>query len=125
MTQVIMHRAPLARLLNDPTGPVARYVNARAQGAAAEARLHATGRPGPRIVTARLIESITVFEDPNADGVRFTVGAPVESLPRRSGRGGGFAYSVPLETGHDADGRVRNYEYPFLKPGLEREFGVT
>lgn len=118
MTQVIMHRAPLAMFLKDPNGPVARYLNARAQGAAAQARLHATGRPGPRIVTGNLVQSITVFEEQDVDGVRYTVGAPVES-PR-----GKFPYSVPMETGHDPDGRVRGWDYPFLKPGLEQEFGV-
>lgn len=59
MTRVVFNESSLTRLLGSPEGPVARDLLRRAINVENQAKINATGRPGPNVQTGRLRSSIT------------------------------------------------------------------
>lgn len=55
----IWNEAALTRLLTGPDGPVARDLARRAINVQTQAKINATGRPGPKVRTGRLRSSIS------------------------------------------------------------------
>ena len=100
MTRIIFNQAALSSLLNEPQSAVARDLNRRAQNVESQAKLNASGRPGPRVDTGRLRSSITHEVVIDTAGLVARIGTNVE-------------YGYYLETG------LRNgVKYQFLEPAL-------
>lgn len=59
MTRVVFNDAALTTLLTGEQGPVARDLLRRAINVQNQAKINATGRPGPMVQTGRLRTSIT------------------------------------------------------------------
>lgn len=100
-TDFIWNEAVLANLLTGPTGPVAQWMSATMIRVTNQAKINASGRPGPNVRTGRLRGSIS-----------WRLG--VDETNRLYGEfGSGVPYARPLELG------LRNgARYPFLQPAL-------
>lgn len=100
-TEFEWHRAELEKLLSGATGGVARDLARRAIAVESSAKQHATGRPGPNVITGRLRGSITWQLGHDFRGVYADVGSNVHYAP-----------FVEL-------GTSRAPAYPYLRPALE------
>jgi hypothetical protein len=97
---VVFYEAALQRLLNGPDGDVARDLSRRAIRVESQAKLNASGRPGPNVRTGRLRSSITWQLGRDTESIYADIGSAVE-------------YAIYVERGTD-----RAPAYPFLKPAL-------
>lgn len=100
MTTFVLNPAGLATVLAGPEGPVARDLLRRAIRVESQAKLNASGRPGPRVQTGRLRASITHQIVRSPAGLEARIGTRVH-------------YAPYLEFGTD-----RARPYPFLRPAL-------
>jgi phage gpG-like protein len=100
MARVEWNEEALRQLLTSPDGEIARDLNRRAFNVENQAKVNASGRPGPRVRTGRLRSSITHEVLVDEKGLVARVGTNVE-------------YGYYLETG------LRNgVTYKFLEPAL-------
>lgn len=100
MSTFTWNRQELDRILTSPTGPVGQDLARRAVNVESQAKLNASGRPGPRVRTGRLRSSITWELRQEPTGLVARIGTNVH-------------YALPLEQG------LRNgVRYPFLGPAL-------
>lgn len=90
----------LQQLLEGPDGPVAAMLGQKAIRVTNQARVNASGRPGPNVRTGRLRSSIAWELGKDSDGLFADIGSNVP-------------YARPLETGLKNGAR-----YPFLVPAL-------
>lgn len=100
MSRVVLNPAALQRLYTSPSGPIAKDLTRRAIRVESQAKMNASGRPGPRVRTGRLRASITHRLVVVGNEVWAEVGTNVH-------------YAIYLELGTD---RMR--PYPFLRPAL-------
>lgn len=99
---LIWNEVELARLLRSPLGPTALDLSRRAIRVQNQAKLNATGRPGPRVDTGRLRSSISWRLGEDAQGLYADIGT-------------GVPYGRILELGLTRNGR----RFPFLVPALQ------
>ena len=100
MTTIRFNQPELEDMFRNPQGPIGRDLSRRAINVESQAKVNASGRPGPRVDTGRLRSSITHEVVVDANGLVARIGTNVE-------------YARPLETG------LRNgARYPFLEPAL-------
>ena len=101
MTFFVPNPHGIEHLLRDRNGPVGKDLARRAINVESQAKLNASGRPGPNVITGRLRSSITwqLIETP--DGLVARIGTNVE-------------YAAFVEKGTD-----RSAAYPYLKPALQ------
>lgn len=92
--------AALRAVLESAEGPVARDLIRRAIRVESQAKLNASGRPGPMVRTGRLRASITWALGRDQNGLFADVGSNVE-------------YARYVEMGTD-----RARAYPYLRPAL-------
>lgn len=59
MSLLVLNPAAMQRLLASPAGPVGRELSRRAVRVESQAKINASGRPGPKVQTGRLRSSIT------------------------------------------------------------------
>jgi phage gpG-like protein len=105
LSRVVLIDAAIDELLSDPEGPVGRDLRRRAFNVETQAKLNASGRPGPRVDTGRLRSSITHELVTRPDGQLVArVGSNVE-------------YARYVEEGGDPPGS-RGDGYPYLRPAL-------
>lgn len=95
------NEAEYRNLAAGPFGPVARDLSRRAIRVEAAAKQHASGRPGPNVITGRLRGSIT-----------WKLGADSRSCYVDVGTNVFYAPFVEL-------GTSRAQPYPFLRPALQ------
>lgn len=137
MSSVVMNEEGLRELLYSPTGPLGLYIDYKAREVETYAHNNVTGRPGPNIRSARLIQSIRYGGPPivTADGPLAVIGTDARS-PRQN-----FNYPAALEIGmpefarlpfverngrattHNTGRIQKGYRYPFLGPALKSAFG--
>lgn len=103
--KVRVNQAAMQRLLRGPNGPVARDLARRAIRVESQAKLNASGRPGPKVRTGRLRSSISWALGEDARGLYAVIGTNVE-------------YAKWVELGSD-----RAPAYPFLRPALRAAQG--
>lgn len=116
ITRIVQHDQALSRLLNGRDGGIARDLARRAVRVQNQAKVNASGRPGPNVDTGRLRSSISWelrtnaavlpgFAAPSGGGISVRIGTNV-------------IYGLYLETG------LRNgAKYPFLVPALQAARG--
>ncbi len=97
----VLNPAALASVLITPGGMVGRDIAKRAQAVESQAKINASGRPGPRVRTGRLRSSIGWVLTVDQDGLVGIVGSNVE-------------YAGFVERGTN-----RAPPYPYLRPALE------
>jgi Bacteriophage HK97-gp10, putative tail-component len=102
VSDFIWNEAALAALLRGPQGPVARDLSVRAIKVTSQAKINASGRPGPRVDTGRLRSSISWRINEDSQGLYADIGT-------------GVPYGRILELGLTRNGM----RYPFLVPALE------
>lgn len=103
---LVWNQAAVEALLRSPAGPIARDLDRRAARVESQAKVNASGRPGPNVVTGRLRSSIT-RSGPMVDGQGL-----YEDI------GSGVFYGIFLELG------TRNMPaYPYLVRALEAARG--
>lgn len=99
-TDFIWNNAELTRLLNGPDGAVAQRLAQGGVRCTNQAKINASGRPGPNVRTGRLRSSISWRLGQDAIGLYMEYGS-------------GVPYAYQLEKG------LRNgAKYPFLLPAL-------
>jgi hypothetical protein len=96
----IPNPAALRQLLTSPTGPVAADLLRRGLRVESQAKINASGRPGPNVRTGRLRSSITHRLGVDARGVYVDIGTNVY-----------YGYWVEM-------GSTRAPPYPYLRPAL-------
>jgi hypothetical protein len=96
----VLNPAGLAELLASTVGPVAVDLTRRSIRVESQAKLNASGRPGPNVRTGRLRSSITHRLGVDAQGLYGEIGTNV-------------AYGFWVEMGSD-----RAPPYPYLRPAL-------
>lgn len=106
VVQLVINPDALQDILNDPEGLVGRDLQRRAINVESQAKLNASGRPGPNVDTGRLRSSITHEVVNRADG----------SLVARVGTN--VEYARYVEEGGSPPGS-RGPGYPYLRPALE------
>lgn len=99
---VIFDEVALREFLSGPNGDVARDLGRRAEAVASQAKVNASGRPGPNVDTGRLRSSISWRLGEDASGLYADIGT-------------GVPYGRILELGLTRNGQ----RYPFLEPALE------
>lgn len=100
--RLVLSDAAIDNLLSDEHGVVAQDLRRRALNVESQAKLNASGRPGPNVQTGRLRSSITHELVKRDDGTLVArVGTNVE-------------YARFVEEGTD-----RAPPYPYLRPALE------
>lgn len=87
--------------LNSPAGPVAQDLYRRGLRVESQAKINASGRPGPNVITGRLRSSIHTTLGTDGKGLFAQVGSNVE-------------YAEFVEKGTD-----RMPPYPYLVPALQ------
>lgn len=102
--RVILNEPEIARILNSPEGPVARDLARRAIRVESQAKVNASGRPGPRVRTGRLRSSIHWELVRGENGVGGTLFARI---------GSNVSYARYVELGTS-----RAPAYPYLRPAL-------
>lgn len=95
-----LNEEALVALLTGPSGPVAADLARRAIRVESQAKMNASGRPGPNVITGRLRGSITWRLGEDAGGLYADIGTNVEYAPY-----------VEFPTS-------RSPGYPFLQPAL-------
>jgi len=104
--RLILNPHAIEQIMRDPDGMVARDLKRRAINVESQAKLNASGRPGPNVDTGRLRSSITWELAHRPDGTLVArVGSNVE-------------YARYVEEGGDPPGS-RGPGYPYLRPALE------
>lgn len=106
MTEVIFNEGALDLLLQSPHGPVARMLVRAAIKVESQAKINASGRPGPRVRTGRLRSSITYRIGSDASGLFALIGSNVE-------------YAGYVELGTD-----KAPPFPYLRPALSAVHGA-
>jgi phage gpG-like protein len=102
---LILNEHAIHELLTDPEGMVANDLKRRAINVESQAKLNASGRPGPNVDTGRLRSSITWELAHRSDGQLVArIGSNVE-------------YARYVEEGGDPP-RSRGPGYPYLVPAL-------
>jgi phage gpG-like protein len=101
MADVIWDEVAFQRLITGPSGGVARDLSRRAIAVADQAKVNASGRPGPKVDTGRLRSSISWRLGKDAAGLYADIGT-------------GVPYGRILELGLTRNGA----RYPFLEPAL-------
>lgn len=104
LSRVILNEAGIARLFNSPDGEVAKNLARRAIRVESQAKVNATGRPGPRVRTGRLRSSIHWELVAESNGVGGTLYARVGSV---------VSYARYVELGTS-----RAPAFPYLRPAL-------
>jgi hypothetical protein len=100
-TRVVLYPSQLQSLLRGPAGPVARDLARRAVRVESQAKVNASGRPGPNVQTGRLRSSIHWrLATDDRHGIVAQVIANTE-------------YARYVELGTD-----RAPAYPYLRPAL-------
>lgn len=104
--RMILNEHAIEQLLRDPDGMVADDLKRRAINVESQAKLNASGRPGPNVDTGRLRSSITweLVHRPGGELVA-RIGSNVE-------------YARYVEEGGDPAGS-RGPGYPYLVPALQ------
>ncbi len=105
MARIVLNEAEIQRLAN---GPLMQHLNGLADRVVNQAVVNASGRPGPRIRSGDLVESIQKQPGRDQDGPFIDIGATAEHR--------GYPYPSRLETGEDG------HLYPWLRPALEQTF---
>jgi hypothetical protein len=102
--QVTTYPGALESLLHSPTSEIAKELAKFGSKVESQAKINASGRPGPRVQTGRLRASIGWHVEIESEIVLYV--------------GFGASYGVFLELGyqHRGGGFVH---YPFLKPAVE------
>ena len=100
MSNIVFDSAGLRALLKSASGPVARDLARRAVRVESQAKINATGRPGPNVISNRLRSSITWELGNDEIGLYVDVGSNVE-------------YAEFVEKGTDRSG-----PFPYLEPAL-------
>lgn len=77
MTRIVWNEAALGELLDGPNGEVALDLERRALNVESQAKLNASGAPGPRVRTGRLRASVTHELDRDAQGLVARIGSNV------------------------------------------------
>lgn len=90
----------LSNLLASPQGDLAKNLARRAIRVQSQAKVNASGRPGPRVRTGRLRSSIEWHIVAEPTYMYAVVGSPVK-------------YAIYVEKGTS-----RSKEYPYLRPAL-------
>lgn len=103
----VWHETALHATFQGQYGPVARDLAIRAQRVETQAKLNASGRPGPRVRTGRLRASIAWRIVPDPLGLAAEIGTNVE-------------YAYYLEVTGVGAAQIR---YPFLVPALSAAGG--
>lgn len=104
-TRVVLNPGQIKVLLTSPSGPVAKDLLRRAVRVQNQAKINASGRPGPRVRTGRLRASITHQLLSSERGLVARIGSNVE-------------YAGYVEYGTD-----RAPAYPYLRPALKAARG--
>jgi hypothetical protein len=100
-TELDLHASGLQVLLVSPQGPVHRWLTRACVRVETQAKVNASGRPGPRVITGRMRSSIGWhIEQIGPYQLQGIVNAPVY-------------YSGFVERG-----TLRARSYPFLRPAL-------
>ena len=99
---VIYNEVALRELLAGPSGGVAKDLARRAVAVESQAKINASGRPGPNVDTGRLRSSISWRLGEDAQGLYADIGT-------------GVPYGRYLELGLTRNGA----RYPFLEPALK------
>lgn len=100
----VMDPSAVQKLLNSPDGPVARDLTRRCIRVESQAKVNASGRPGPNVRTGRLRSSISW-------GIVREV-TPVSQIYGRVGSAVHYA-------GYVERGTTRARAYPYLLPALQ------
>jgi len=100
MSELVWNGAALAEFFNSPLGPVGRDLSRRAVAVESQAKLNASGRPGPNVITGRLRSSITWAFGADAWGLYVDIGTNVE-------------YAKYVERGHPNTSHV----FPVMSSG--------
>lgn len=104
--RLVLNDLAIDHLLNDEDGMVGQDLRRRALNVESQAKLNASGRPGPNVDTGRLRSSITNELVRRSDGTLVArVGTNVE-------------YARWVEEGGDPP-QSRGPGYPYLRPALE------
>lgn len=98
--RVRVNQAALQQLLRGSNGPIARDLGRRAVRVESQAKLNASGRPGPNVRTGRLRSSISWAISEDARGLYAVIGTNV-------------FYAKWVELGSNTAPA-----YPFLRPAL-------
>lgn len=104
VSRVILNPAGIQRLFNSPDGEMAKNLARRAIRVESQAKVNASGRPGPRVRTGRLRSSIHWELVAESNGVGGSLYARVGST---------VSYAIYVEKGTD-----RAPAYPYLVPAL-------
>lgn len=104
--EVVFNEGALHQLLEGPSGPTARMLVRAALKVEAQAKVNASGRPGPNVQTGRLRSSITYRIGTDESGLFALIGSNVE-------------YAGYVELGTD-----RAPPYPYLRPALSALHGA-
>lgn len=113
---VTIHEAGFRNLFERPEGPLGRYIEAKGGRVDQLATNNAAGRPGPRIRTSDLINSI------HQTSVRKVAGALQTDIVATA-RHRGFNYPVAQEMGGFTP-QGAFYRYRFLEPALATTFNL-
>lgn len=76
--RIVWNEAALSELLRGPQGAVAADLERRARNVESQAKLNASGRPGPNVRTGRLRSSITHEITSDSRGLVARIGSNVE-----------------------------------------------
>lgn len=113
IVKIVEHPQALSALLTGRQGGVARDLARRAVKVQNQAKINASGRPGPRVDTGRLRSSIS-WEIRSGSAVLPGFAQPTGGGGLVARIGTNVEYGYYLETG------LRNGKtYPFLKPALK------
>jgi hypothetical protein len=131
-TRFVLNAGAVSELLNSFEGPVARDLLRRGQRVEDQARVNASGRPGPNVQTGRLRSSIHKRLIRDTQGLACEIGTPV-SYARFVEFGTGPTVIFPREkkalywkgARHPVRYVIRtgNRAYPFLIPALSAAIG--
>ena len=133
-TRVVLNDAGIRQVLQSPAGPVARDLLKRGQRVEDQARVNASGRPGPNVQTGRLRSSIHKRLVAEGSTLVCEVGTPVE-YARYVEFGTGPSVIFPRQkkalywegARHPVAYVIRtgNRAYPFLLPALRAAGGSS
>jgi hypothetical protein len=108
--RLVWNEAALQQLLSGPNSPIVADLMRRGQNVESQAKINASGRPGPRVDTGRLRSSISHSPGVGPDGPT-APGVPFVDI------GTNVFYGRHLELGWTTrSGRF--VQYPFLIPAL-------
>ena len=126
MSDLVWNGAALAEFFNSPLGPVGRDLARRAVAVESQAKLNASGRPGPNVITGRLRSSITWAFGVDAWGIYVDIGTNVEYAKYVEKGHPNTAHAYPVmsrggvftgDFGYVSDNPTK--PYPLLRPALK------